>query len=172
MTCMFTINFTDQLLNRMTSYNDHWMISITILMTSYWNAWKHIMTIKWLQWQYERTSNDIHDHHYRSLNGYHGIIIWHSVCWKLFSLRWPWHSEGRGPPTSKWEIGPRWTEEKRTSSKIQKFGRHFDITWVIQWLYEAMKVISCTILWTVYECHEIHFSLWYSVWDSWLHTPP
>ena len=64
-------NTYDQLLNRMTSYNDHWMTWMTILMTSwlnhmtyndqwmtmtnlktrYWNAWHHIMNIKWLEWQ-------------------------------------------------------------------------------------------------------------------------
>ena len=40
----------------------------------------------------------------------------------------------------------------------------------IQWLYEAMKIINCTISWTLFECHGIHFSLWYSVWPSCLHT--
>ena len=43
--------FNDQLLKRMTSYIDHWLTWITILMTSYWNACHHILTINWLEWQ-------------------------------------------------------------------------------------------------------------------------
>ena len=35
-------NLDDQLLNSMTSKIDHWMSSMTILMTSYWRAWHHI----------------------------------------------------------------------------------------------------------------------------------
>ena len=40
----------DQLLNRMTSKNDHWMTWMTILMTSYWITWQ-IMINEWPQWQ-------------------------------------------------------------------------------------------------------------------------
>ena len=80
-TCLFTINFTDQLLSRMTSYNDHWMTSVKTLMTSYWIAWRHIMMFEWLQWQHERTSDDMCGNHDWSLNGSHGIIKWHSACW-------------------------------------------------------------------------------------------
>ena len=44
MNCLFAINLTDQLLNRLTSYNEPWMTSMTMLMNCYWNAWHHIMT--------------------------------------------------------------------------------------------------------------------------------
>ena len=43
-------NLDDKLLNHMT-YNDQWTTSMTNLMTRYWNAWHHIMNIKWLEWQ-------------------------------------------------------------------------------------------------------------------------
>ena len=45
----FNDKLNDQLLNCVPSYNDHWMSSMTILMTSYWIAWHHIMTIEWVQ---------------------------------------------------------------------------------------------------------------------------
>ena len=54
-------NTYDQLLNRMTSYNDHWMTWMTIPMTSYWIAWHHIVTIEWLEWQSLWQVTESHD---------------------------------------------------------------------------------------------------------------
>ena len=54
-------NTYDQLLSRMTSYNDHWMTWMTILMTSYWIAWHHIVTIEWLEWQSIWQVTESHD---------------------------------------------------------------------------------------------------------------
>ena len=53
-------NTYDQLLNRMTSYNDHWMTWMTILMTSYWITW-HIMINEWHQWQTLWPDTETHD---------------------------------------------------------------------------------------------------------------
>ena len=78
-------NLYDQLLNRMTSdddhwmtwmtkimtsewiawhhiiYNDHWKTWMTILMTSHWIAWHHKMTIEWLEWQSLWPNTESHD---------------------------------------------------------------------------------------------------------------
>ena len=54
-------NLYDQLLNRMTSYDDHWMTWMTIIMTSNWIAWHHIMTIERLEWQYLWPVTESHD---------------------------------------------------------------------------------------------------------------
>ena len=54
-------NTYDQLLNRMTSYNDHWMTWMTKFMTSYWIAWYHIMTIEWHEWQSWWQVTESHD---------------------------------------------------------------------------------------------------------------
>ena len=54
-------NTYDQLLNRMTSYSNHWMTWMTIFVTSYWIAWHHIMTIEWLEWQSLWPVTESHD---------------------------------------------------------------------------------------------------------------
>ena len=54
-------NNYDQLLNPITSYIDHWTTWMTILMTSYWIAWHHIMTIEWHDWQSLWQVTESHD---------------------------------------------------------------------------------------------------------------
>ena len=145
------------------------MTSIRTQMTSYWTAWHQRFTIKAPQaknyWKMILGTNPD-----SWGNPHQGIQLVHG----LFSLSWPstrsWQSQGHQRASAK--LAPNEPVKLKTSSKAQYFGWNFAISWVIRWLYEAMKIINCTILWTVYECHDIHFSLWNSVWHSCLHTPP
>ena len=69
----------DWILMTMTSYKDHWMSSMTILMTSYWKAWHHILTIEWVQWQSLWPLTECMTSHY-----------WMSSCNLYQLMKWPW----------------------------------------------------------------------------------
>ena len=45
-----------------------------------------------------------------------------------------------------------------------------NLTFMKWYNFMAMQVINCTILWTLYECHDTHLYLWYRFWPSGFHA--